>query len=214
MIIPREGDLLLVTDIQRDFCAGGALAVPDGDAVVPLINLLMDRFPHVAATQDWHPPGHFSFASAHPGHQPFDSIVASYGPQTLWPDHCVQGSPGAELHPGLRTDRFELIIRKGFHPGIDSYSTFLENDRVTKTGLDGYMRERGFTRIFCVGLALDYCVRFSAEDARHFGFEAYAIVDACRAIDQHGSLAEAQSAMDAAGVRLIASGDIATGPRT
>jgi len=198
----NASDLLLVVDIQPDFCPGGALAVADGDAVIAPINALMDRFAHVAATQDWHPQGHSSFASSHPGRSPFDMIELSYGSQTLWPDHCVQGTPGAALHPRLRQEPIELIIRKGFRLEVDSYSAFRENDRATPTGLAGYMRERGFRRLVLAGLALDYCVRWSAEDARAMGFEVFVVVDACRAIDTNGSLADALGAMRRAGIGM------------
>ena len=201
-------DLFLVVDIQPDFLPGGALGVPDGEAVIAPINALMGRFDHVVATQDWHPTGHASFASSYPDRHPFDVIDIGYGPQTLWPDHCVQGTPGAVLDSRLRQEPIELIVRKGFHRGIDSYSAFIENDRVTPTGLAGYMRERGFKRVFCAGLALDYCVRWSTEDARELGFEALAVVDASRSIDQGGSLAEAVSAMRNAGVRLVNCADL------
>src|SRR5271163_2112115 len=154
----RPDDLLLVIDVQRDFCPGGALAVPGGDAVVPLINRLASRFEHIVCTQDWHPHGHRSFASAHPGKAPFDQATVEYGLQTLWPDHCVQGTPGADFHPDLKIPHAELILRKGFRREIDSYSAFFENDRQTPTGLAGYLRERGLTRLFLVGLATDFCV--------------------------------------------------------
>ncbi|MGB1009124.1 MAG: bifunctional nicotinamidase/pyrazinamidase [Thiolinea sp.] len=197
-----ENDLLLVIDVQNDFCPGGALAVPDGDAVVPVINTLMDDFQHVVLTQDWHPGGHSSFASGHAGAEPFSMTDMSYGSQTLWPDHCVQGSPGAEFHPHLRVNRAELIIRKGFRPAIDSYSAFFENDQSTPTGLTGYLKERGIKRVFCCGLATDFCVRFSAEDAVKQGFETVVIEEACRAIDMDGSLAVAREAMMAKGIKL------------
>jgi nicotinamidase/pyrazinamidase len=171
VIRPDETDLLLVTDVQRDFCSGGALAVPDGDAVVGPINALMERFPHTAATQDWHPAGHLSFASSHVGRRPFETIKVAYGRQVLWPDHCVQGTAGASFHSELHRETFELILRKGYHRSVDSYSAFVENDRVTSTGFTGYLQERGFRRLFFAGLALDYCVRFSAEDALRFEFE-------------------------------------------
>jgi nicotinamidase/pyrazinamidase len=211
--MPRieASDLLLVVDIQPDFFPGGALGVPQGDAVIAPINALMDRFDHVAATQDWHPAGHASFASSYPDRQPFDVIDIGYGPQTLWPDHCVQGTPGAALDPRLRQEPIELIVRKGFHRGIDSYSAFIENDRATPTGLAGYMRERGFRRVVCAGLALDYCVRWSTEDARRLGFEALAVADASRAIDQGGSLAEALAAMRSAGVGVVNIADLTGG---
>ena len=166
-------DLLLIVDIQPDFCPGGPLAVAESDRVIAPINALMDRFSHVAATQDWHPPDHVSFASNHPGRRPFETVELPYGAQTLWPDHCMQGTSGAALHPKLRLEPIELIIRKGFRRDIDSYSAFLENDRRTPTGLAGYLRERGFDRIVIAGLALDYCVRYSAEDARQMWFEGF-----------------------------------------
>jgi nicotinamidase/pyrazinamidase len=200
---PGDGDLLLIIDVQNDFCAGGALAVPDGDAVVPIINRLTERFEHVALTQDWHPPGHSSFATSHPGSAPFETIAMPYGQQTLWPDHCVQGSAGAAFHPRLATERAELVIRKGFRPEIDSYSAFNENDRRTPTGLAVYLRERGFRRIFLAGLATDFCVFYSAMDARQLGFEAVVIEAGCRAIDLAGSLDAARSAMVAAGVQRV-----------
>ena len=198
-------DVLLVVDVQNDFCPGGALAVTDGDAVVPLANRLGRTFSHVLLTQDWHPPGHQSFASAHPGRRPFETIQAAYGAQTLWPDHCVQGTEGAAFHPELDLTPAELIIRKGFRPEIDSYSAFFENDRKTATGLGGYLRQRGFTRVFLVGLATDYCVHYSAVDAVGEGFRAVVIEDACRAIDLDGSLAEARGNMAKAGVSFITS---------
>lgn len=198
-------DVLLVVDVQNDFCPGGALAVTDGDAVVPLANRLGRTFSHVLLTQDWHPPGHQSFASAHPGRRPFETIQAAYGAQTLWPDHCIQGTEGAAFHPELDLTQAELIIRKGFRPEIDSYSAFFENDRKTATGLGGYLRQRGFTRVFLVGLATDYCVHYSAVDAVGEGFQAVVIEDACRAIDLDGSLAEARENMAKAGVSFITS---------
>jgi nicotinamidase/pyrazinamidase len=197
-------DLLLVIDVQNDFCPGGALAVNDGDAVVPTINRLSQRFGHVVLTQDWHPPGHSSFASSHPGSAPFDTIAMPYGQQTLWPDHCVQGTTGSAFHPDLLTLRAELVIRKGFRPDIDSYSAFYENDRRTPTGLAGYLRERGLTKVFLAGLATDYCVYYSAVDAHRLGFEAVVIESACRAIDLAGSLAAAWTGMQEAGVQRIA----------
>ncbi|WGS23837.1 MULTISPECIES: bifunctional nicotinamidase/pyrazinamidase [unclassified Bradyrhizobium] len=199
----RPDDLLLVIDVQNDFCPGGALAVADGDAVVPVVNRLAERFDHVVLTQDWHPAGHSSFASSHPGAAPFSSVTMPYGPQTLWPDHCVQGTPGAAFHPQLATDRAELVVRKGFRAAIDSYSAFFENDRTTPTGLAGYLRERGLTRIVMAGLATDYCVHYSALDARRLGFEATVVLSGCRAIDLAGSLAAATAAMLAAGVVLV-----------
>lgn len=186
-----EGDVLLVVDVQRDFCAGGALAVPDGDAVVAPINQLMKHFRHVVVTQDWHPADHSSFAVQHPGRQALEVVEMPYGKQQLWPVHCVQGTPGAEFHPDLHWNRAELIVRKGFRREIDSYSAFLENDRTTPTGLAGYLRERGLVRIFLAGLALDYCVGFSALDARALGLEAWVIADATRAV----GVGESQAAM-------------------
>jgi len=200
-IDPRH-DVLVVTDVQNDFCPGGALAVADGDAVVPVVNALAPRFEHVVLTQDWHPPGHRSFASAYPGRAPFETIELAYGPQTLWPDHCVQGTAGAALHAGLELARAELLIRKGFRPDIDSYSVFYENDRTSPTGLAGYLRERGFARLFICGLATDYCVAWSALDARRLHFDAVVLLDACRAIDLGGSLGRALQAMRDAGVTL------------
>lgn len=207
---PQAGDVLLVIDVQNDFCPGGALAVPQGDAVVPVVNRLAPHFPDVVMTQDWHPAGHLSFASAHPGRQPFETVELAYGAQTLWPDHCVQGGDGAAFHPGLRLPQAELILRKGFRREIDSYSAFYENDRRTPTGLAGYLRERGFRRVFLVGLATDFCVHYSAVDARREGFAAVLLEDGCRAIDLAGSLAAAMRAMAAAGVERIA-GDALAG---
>jgi nicotinamidase/pyrazinamidase len=192
---------LLVVDVQRDFCAGGALAVPDGDAVVPAINALARRFETVALTQDWHPADHFSFASQHPGRAPFETVEAPYGTQVLWPDHCVQGTPGAGFHPELDIPHAQLIIRKGFRRAVDSYSAFLEADRATPTGLAGYLAERGVRAVVLCGLATDFCVHWSALDARRHGLAATVVEDACRAIDLEGSLARAWAAMEAAGVR-------------
>ena len=192
---------LLVVDIQNDFCPGGALAVEGGDAIVPRINAMMDDFDAVLLTQDWHPAGHSSFADSHPGKSPFQVIDMPYGPQVLWPIHCVQGTEGAAFHPDLRTDG-DLIIRKGFRPGIDSYSAFFENDHETPTGLDGYLRTRGITRLTMVGLALDFCVNFSAVDAVKLGFEVTVDIAATRAIDLDGSLAAARAGMTEAGVIL------------
>jgi nicotinamidase/pyrazinamidase len=198
-----ENEVLLVVDVQNDFCPGGALAVPDGDAVVPLVNRLAAEFAHVVLTQDWHPPGHSSFASAQPGHQPFATIEAAYGPQTLWPDHCVQGTPGAAFHPALAAPHAELVLRKGYRPAIDSYSAFRENDRKTPTGLAGYLRERGLDRLTVCGLATDYCVLYSAIDAREAGFAVQLELKACRGIDLGGSLEKAVAAMRASGVAII-----------
>ena len=198
-----DRDVLLIVDIQNDFCPGGALAVPEGDAIIPAVNRLAARFPHVILTQDWHPPGHASFASAHPGKEPFDTIEVSYGAQILWPDHCVQGTTGAAFHTALDVPRAELVIRKGFRPTIDSYSAFRENDRRTPTGLAGYLRERGFDRVTLCALATDFCVFFSAIDGREAEFEVAVALDACRGIDVDGSLGRARRAMTDAGVRLI-----------
>ena len=198
-----DDDLLLIIDVQNDFCPGGALAVADGDAVVPVINRLAERFNHVVLTQDWHPPGHSSFATSHPGAAAFDTISMPYGQQTLWPDHCIQGTPGAAFHPQLATDRAELVIRKGFRTAIDSYSAFYENDRRTSTGMAGYLRERGLRRIFLAGLATDYCVYYSAVDARRLGFETVLVEAGCRAIDLAGSLDAAWAGMADAGVQRV-----------
>jgi nicotinamidase/pyrazinamidase len=184
-----DSDVLLVVDVQNDFCPGGKLAVPHGDEVVPHINRLASRFRHVVLTQDWHPPGHRSFASSHPGKRPFETVTVDYGQQILWPDHCVQGTAGAQFHGGLQIPHAELVLRKGFRPTIDSYSALYENDRKTPTGLAGYLRERDLRRIFIAGLAFDFCVRYSAEDARREDFAVRVIEDACRAIDVDGSLA-------------------------
>ena len=197
---PDNDDLLLIIDVQNDFCPGGALAVADGDAVVPVINRLAGRFDHVVLTQDWHPSGHSSFATSHAGKNPFDSVAMPYGQQTLWPDHCVQGTAGAAFHPKLAIDRAELIIRKGFRAEIDSYSAFFENDRRTPTGLAGYLRERGLTRVFLAGLAFDFCVRYSAEDARREGIPVVVIEDACRGIDVEGSMAATRESFAALGI--------------
>lgn len=199
------GEVLLVVDVQNDFCPGGALAVPHGDEVVGPINRLIERFAHVVLTQDWHPAGHSSFASAHPGRAAYDSIAMPYGTQILWPDHCVQETDGAAFRADLLAPRAELVLRKGYHPDIDSYSAFFENDRTTATGLAGYLRERGFSRVVLAGLAYDFCVLWSAEDARRLGFEATVVVDACRALDVAGSRAEADRRLAAAGVRIAAS---------
>ncbi|HLN11323.1 MAG TPA: bifunctional nicotinamidase/pyrazinamidase [Xanthobacteraceae bacterium] len=198
-----EDDVLLVIDVQNDFCPGGGLPVPGGDEVVPLINRLADRFPHVVLTQDWHPPGHRSFASAHPGKAPFTTVEADYGPQVLWPDHCIQGSAGAELRRDLDIPRAELVLRKGFRPAIDSYSAFFENDRATPTGLAGYLRERGLRRVFVAGLAFDFCVGWSAEDAQRQGFAAIVIEDACRGIDVDGSVAATRQRLAARGIACV-----------
>jgi len=200
---------LLVIDVQNDFVPGGQLPVPEGDLVVPLINRLARQFSQVIIAQDWHPSGHASFASRHPGKQPFDSVQLPYGEQTLWPEHCVQGTAGAEFHPQLDLPHAQLIIRKGCNPDIDSYSAFLEADRYTTTGLSGYLKERGIDTVYMVGLALDFCVMFSALDARAAGFNAYVVLDACRAIDLNGSLQSALERMQSAGVELIQSTELA-----
>jgi len=207
-VIDNACDVLLVVDIQNDFCPGGALAVADGDAVVAVANDLMQRFDHVVVTQDWHPPGHRSFASSHKGRQPFEGMTMPYGHQTLWPDHCVQGSTGAAFHPRLETDRAELILRKGYHREIDSYSAFYENDKTTPTGLTGYLRSRGIARVVLIGLATDYCVHYSGLDARREGFDVLLVEDGCRAIDLDGSLARAWREMAEAGVRVVRSTDL------
>jgi nicotinamidase/pyrazinamidase len=194
---------LIVVDVQNDFMPGGALAVPKGDEVVPLVNRLAGGFENVVLTQDWHPRGHASFASSHAGKKPFETIELAYGTQVLWPDHCVQGTPGAALHSGLKTETAQLVVRKGFHRNIDSYSGFLEADRKTATGLAGYLRERGLRRLYLCGLATDFCVAWTALDARAAGFDASVIEDACRAIDLQGSLGRAWADMEAAGVKRI-----------
>lgn len=197
-----DSEVLLVTDVQSDFCPGGRLAVPGGDEVVPLINRLARDFRHVVLTQDWHPEGHSSFASSHPGKTPFSEIRMSYGPQTLWPDHCTWETAGAALHAGLDIPHAELVIRKGYHKTIDSYSAFFENDRKTPTGLLGYLRERGLTRVTFVGLAFDYCVRYSAEDAAAHGFDTIVIEEACRAIDLAGTAAQTKASFRDRGIKL------------
>ncbi|MFN3746747.1 MAG: bifunctional nicotinamidase/pyrazinamidase [Hyphomicrobiaceae bacterium] len=204
-----DSDVLLVVDVQNDFCPGGRLAVPAGDEIVPLVNRLASRFPHVVLTQDWHPPGHSSFASANPGRQPFDVVTFPYGPQVLWPDHCVQETAGAQFHAGLKVPHAELIIRKGYRRSIDSYSAFYENDRTTPTGLAGYLRERGFTRVFLAGLALDFCVRYSAEDGHRCGFAAVVIEDATRGIDIDGSIEATRRAFAERGIPMITADAIA-----
>ena len=192
---------LIVIDVQNDFCPGGALAVAGGDEIIAPINAMMSNFDAVILTQDWHPAGHSSFASSHPDKAPFEMTEMPYGPQVLWPDHCVQGTEGAAFHPDLRTDA-DLIIRKGFRSAIDSYSAFFENDRETPTGLKGYLNTRGIEKLTMVGLATDFCVHYSAVDAAHLGFDVTVKLDACRAIDMDGSLAAAKDAMRAAGVVL------------
>ncbi|MEE4188169.1 MAG: bifunctional nicotinamidase/pyrazinamidase [Roseobacter sp.] len=194
------GQALIVIDVQKDFCPGGALAVPGGDQIVEGINALMAEADAIILTQDWHPAGHSSFASTHVGSAPYDMIEMPYGPQVLWPDHCIQGSDGAAFHPDLQVDRADMIVRKGFNPQIDSYSAFFENDHTTPTGLEGYLRTRGIDHLRMVGLATDFCVNFSAVDAARLGFHVTVDTALCRAIDLDGSLAAAQAGMLAAGV--------------
>jgi len=194
---------LIVIDVQNDFCPGGRLAVAGGDEILPVVNRLIAQADHVVLTQDWHPAGHSSFASSHPGREPFSSIEMPYGPQTLWPDHCVQGSEGAAFHPDLDRTRAEVVVRKGFRPAIDSYSAFFENDHVTPTGLGGYLRERGIGRLTMAGLATDFCVAYSALDAMRLGFDVTVVMDGCRAIDLGGSLAAMTGKMKDAGVRIV-----------
>jgi nicotinamidase/pyrazinamidase len=198
----RMAEALIVIDLQNDFCPGGALAVAGGDGIVPLVNEMIARFEHVVLTQDWHPEGHSSFASQHSGRNPFETVSMPYGEQTLWPDHCVQGTDGAAFHPSLEWTRAELVIRKGFRKGIDSYSAFFENDHKTPTGLGGYLRERGIDEVTFTGLATDFCVAYSALDAARCGFKATVAMDACRAIDLGGSLAAMTAKMREAGVIL------------
>jgi nicotinamidase/pyrazinamidase len=200
-----DRDVLLVVDVQNDFCPGGRLAVPNGHEVVPIVNRIAGRFEHVVLTQDWHPAGHRSFASSHAGRRPLETVTLSYGEQVLWPDHCVQGTSGAEFHPGLAVPHAELVLRKGFHREIDSYSAFFENDRTTPTGLGGYLRERQLTRVFLAGLAFDFCVRYSAEDACRLGFEVFVIEDACRGIDVEGSVAGTRRHLEGLAVSRIES---------
>ena len=199
------GRALIVIDVQNDFCPGGALEVADGDAVLPVANELLgdaDRFDVRVLTQDWHPVDHMSFAVNNPGHEPYSVIEAPYGPQVLWPTHCVQGSPGAAFHPDMATDRADMIVRKGFRPSVDSYSAFFENDQVTPTGLDGYLRARGVESLVMVGLATDFCVRWSAVDGAKLGYDVTVAIDGCRAIDLDGSLDQAMTEMASAGVTV------------
>ncbi|HZY63826.1 MAG TPA: bifunctional nicotinamidase/pyrazinamidase [Edaphobacter sp.] len=207
-ITPQSGDVLLVIDVQNDFCPGGSLAIPQGDQVIPLINSLGRKFEHVILTQDWHPAGHISFASTHPGKKPFDIIQAPYGPQTLWPEHCIQSTSGSDFHPSLDLSEAELILRKGFRRHIDAYSAFLENDHFTSTGLAGYLRERELHRLFLCGLAYDFCVRFSAIDGTALGFECLVIEDATRPVDLQNSVTETNAAFNTAGVQRVHSGHI------
>ena len=198
-----ERDVLVIVDVQNDFCPGGALAVPQGDDIVPVVNRLATEFTHVVLTQDWHPRGHASFASSHPGKHPFDTIDVSYGEQILWPDHCVQGTRGAAFHTKLDVPHAELVLRKGFRAAIDSYSAFFENDRRTPTGLVAYLKERRLDRITLCGLATDFCVFYSAIDGRQSGFEVTVVTDACRGIDMDGSLANAMRSMKEAGITIL-----------
>jgi nicotinamidase/pyrazinamidase len=202
-------DVLVGIDVQNDFCPGGALAVPRGDEVVPVVNRLARAFRNVVLTQDWHPPGHVSFASSHPGRRPFETIQVAYGEQVLWPDHCIPGTPGAQFHPDLDTRPADLVVRKGHDPAIDSYSALYENDHRTSTGLAGYLRDRGCRRVFLAGLATDFCVQYSALDARREGFEVFVVEDAVRGIDLQGSLAVAWTRMTEAGVRRVREEDLA-----
>jgi len=213
MTVLHPTDALLVIDLQADFCppvngAGGALAIAGADQIVPVVNQLAQKFSHVILTQDWHPPAHISFASAHPGAEPYSVIDVPYGRQTLWPDHCVQNTPGAAFHPALEIPHAELGLRKGFRPNIDSYSAFLENDHFTPTGLAGYLRERGLTRLFLCGLAYDFCVRHSAIDGTALGFECLVIEDATRAVDLPGSVEATDLAFAEAGVPRISTTDL------
>tara|TARA_R100001143_G_scaffold4447_4_gene7499 strand:- start:3586 stop:4305 length:720 start_codon:yes stop_codon:yes gene_type:complete len=205
-MIPADTAFVAI-DVQNDFCPGGALAVAQGDQVVPLINRMMPQFPVKVLTQDWHPADHFSFAANSPGAEAFSVIDAPYGPQVMWPIHCVQGSAGAKFHPQLQTDCVDLIIRKGYRSHIDSYSAFFENDHTTPTGLEGYLRERGVKSLVMAGLATDFCVRFSAVDAAKLGFDVTVLEDGCRAIDMDGSLAAAMAEMADHGVAVISSAD-------
>ncbi len=204
----RSDDVLLVVDAQNDFCPGGNLAVPQGNEIIPALNHLAQSFANVVLTQDWHPAGHASFASSHPGRKAYDRIELAYGMQVLWPDHCVQASAGAAFRADLAIPHAALILRKGFHRGIDSYSAFYENDRATSTGLAGYLRARGLTRLFIAGLAFDFCVRYSAEDACAAGYPTFVVGDACRGIDLDDSMQKAREAMAASGAQLITSGDL------
>jgi nicotinamidase/pyrazinamidase len=203
-----DTDVLIAVDVQNDFCPGGALAVPRGDEIVPVVNRLAEAFRNVLLTQDWHPRGHLSFASTHPGKEPFETIVAAYGPQVLWPDHCVQEMPGAEFHKSLHIPHAALVLRKGMDRAIDSYSAFYENDRKTPTGLAGYLRQRGLSRIYLAGLAFDFCVRYSAEDARRDGFDVFVIEDACRGIDVDNSVAATRLSLAKLDVACIAAREI------
>ena len=197
-------DVLIIVDVQNDFCPDGALAVPLAHEIVPLVNHLGGKFANAVLTQDWHPAGHLSFASSHPGRRPLESVALSYGPQVLWPDHCIQGTRGAEFHAQLQVPGASLILRKGFHRAIDSYSAFFENDRKTPTGLVGYLRERGLARVFLAGLAFDFCVRYSAEDARREAFDVVVVEDACRGIDAAGSMQATRESFAALNIPCVA----------
>ncbi len=212
-MIDRATDILGLVDVQPTFMPGGELAVAEGDAIVPVVNYLLTKFGHAFATQDWHPPGHSSFASAHPGRNPYDTITMAYGQQVLWPDHAIQGSPNSALHRAIDQTKIEVIIRKGFHRDIDSYSTFFENDRRTSTGLDGWLRQRGFRRVFLVGLATDFCVAWSAEDAVRLGYETVIIADACRGIgvplgNGRTTMDETRERLTQLGVRIVNSTEL------
>jgi nicotinamidase/pyrazinamidase len=204
MQIESDTDVLALVDIQPTFMPGGELPVPGGDTIIPLVNRLSKRFQHAFATQDWHPAGHASFASAHPGRNPYDTIQMPYGPQVLWPDHAIAGSPSAAIHTAIDQSRIEVVVRKGFHPALDSYSAFFENDRTTPTGLEGWLRQRGFARLFFCGLATDFCVAWSAEDAIRVGFQAIVVQDACRGIGLPTTAD--RTTMDDARTRLISLG--------
>ncbi len=206
---PGAESALIVVDVQNCFTPGGSLAVAKGDEIIPLINKIAKGFQNVVLTQDWHTPGHISFASAHPGKKPFEAVKLPYGQQVLWPDHCVQGTDGAGLHKDLAIPHAQLVIRKGYNPKVDSYSAFIEADKRSRTGLDGYLRGRGVRTVYVVGLATDFCVGWTAVDARKLGFTALVIEDACRGIDTQGSLAAAWKAMAKAGVKRIQSADLA-----
>jgi nicotinamidase/pyrazinamidase len=207
-VVVGPKDCLLVIDVQKCFTKGGSLEVPKGDEVVPIINAMAKHFENVVVTQDWHTPGHVSFASSHQGKKPFETAKLGYGQQVLWPDHCVQGSDDSSLHPDLAIPKAQLIIRKGYHKEVDSYSAFLEADRKTDTGLAGYLRARGIYRVFVAGLATDFCVAWTAMDARKAGFKAVVVEDACRGIDTQGSLKAAWAAMTKAGVGKVQSADV------
>ncbi|HWZ74583.1 MAG TPA: bifunctional nicotinamidase/pyrazinamidase [Casimicrobiaceae bacterium] len=207
--MPDASTALIVVDVQNSFLPGGSLAVPRGNEVVPVINDLARRFSNVVFTQDWHPTGHHSFASSHPGKKPFDKITLDYGEQILWPDHCVQGTEGARLCQDLDVAHAQLVLRKGYHPNVDSYSAFVEADGKTTTGLRGYLQERGINNVYVCGLATDFCVAWTALDARKLGFATAVIDDACRAIDTQGSLAAAWERMERAGVKRMQSGEVA-----